>query len=104
MFGLLEIGMFWLMQLAVVAANPIVGAIVFGLVVALLVFVFKNFGWLWGFGALTLVGLVSGPALLLTPVILLVTLLARWRGSPATETTHEPRPILLEPRDANRSR
>jgi hypothetical protein len=104
MIGMLEICMFWLMQLAVVAANPIVGAIVFGLAVALLVFVFKNFGWLWGFGALTLVGLVSGPALLLTPVILIVTLLARWRGSPATETTNGPRPILLEPRDANRSR
>jgi hypothetical protein len=104
MFGLLEIGMFWLMQLALVAANPIVGALVFGLVIAGLVMVFQNCGWLWGFGALTLVGLVSGPALLLTPVILIVMLLARWQRTPAAETTHEPRPILLEPRDASRSR
>jgi hypothetical protein len=101
---MLEVGMFWLLQLAVVAANPLIGAIAFGLVIALLVLVFKRFGWLWGFGALTLLGLISGPALILTPVIVVVTLLARFRGSPGSETKSEMRPILLEPRDANRSR
>jgi hypothetical protein len=109
MFSLLEVGMFWLLQLAVVAANPLIGAIAFGLVIALLVLVFKRFGWLWGLGTLTLLGLVSGPALILTPVIVVVTLLARFhpgndRGSPGSETKSEMRPILLEPRDANRSR
>ena len=95
--------MFWFGILAGVAAHPFIAAIVFAGVVALVVVVFQWFGWLWGLGALTLMGLVSGPALLLTPVILVITLLARGRTS-ATETTHAPRPILLEPRDANRSR
>ena len=111
MIGILEVGMFWLLQLAVVAANPLIGAIAFGLVIALLIFVFQRFGWLWGLGTLTLLGLVSGPALILTPVIVVVTLLARFRGSdanagrtPGSETKSEMRPILLEPRDANRSR
>ena len=86
----------------------------FGLVIALLFFVFQRFGWLWGLGTLTLLGLISGPALLLTPVIIVVTLFARFnprndRGSdtsrnPDSETKNELRPILLEPRDANRSR
>jgi hypothetical protein len=109
MFNILEISMFWLMQLAMVAAHPLIGTIVFGLVIALLFFVFQRFGWLWGLGTLTLLGLISGPALLLTPVIIVVTLFARTRGSdtsrnPDSETKNELRPILLEPRDANRSR
>ena len=119
MFSILGIGMFWLLLLAMVAANPLTGAIVFALVVALLVLVVKWFGWLWGFGALTLVGLISGPALLLTPVIVVVMLMARWKGDAnagrtgsdanagriaGSETKNVLRPILLEPRDANRSR
>jgi hypothetical protein len=97
---------FWFGILATVAANPIVAAFVFAGLVTGLVLVFQWFGWLWGLGALTLVGLASGPALLLTPVILVITLLARFKGqgTSGSETTHAPRPILLEPRDANRSR
>lgn len=107
----MKVLMFWIGILVAVAANPLVAAIVFAGVVTLMVLVFQWFGWLWGFGALTLMGLVSGPALLLTPVILVITLLARFRGSdanagrtPDSETKNELRPILLEPRDANRSR
>ena len=98
--------MFWLEILAAVAANPLIGAMVFVGAVTLVIVIVQNVGWLWGLGALTLMGLITGPALILTPVILTITLLARWRGdrSPADETTHAPRPILLEPRDANRSR
>ena len=103
---IMKVLMFWIGILVAVAANPIVAVIVFAGVVTLMVLVFQWFGWLWGFGALTLMGLVSGPALLLTPVILVITMLARLqsRGTSAAETTDVPRPILLEPRDANRSR
>ena len=116
---------FWLSILATVASSPLIGAIGFAGVVTILVLVFQWFGWVWGLGALTLMGLVSGPALLLTPIILIITVVAWFRGPrssnakatagrigsdatagriPGSETTTAPRPILPEPRSADRSR
>lgn len=101
---LLQIGLFWLLQIALVAANPLAAAFVFAAVIAVVVLVFRWFGWIWTLGLLTLVGLVSGPALLLVPVIGGLSLMKGGTRNPAAETTSVPRPILLEPRVADRSR
>lgn len=103
---IIQIGMVWIGVLGIIATNPVFAAIGFVAVIVGLVLIFQWLGWGWGIGALTLLGLLTGPALLLTPIILFITLMARWRGQGTSgpETTDAPRPILLEPRDANRSR
>lgn len=105
---LVQICMYWLSILMIVVANPLVGAIALAAIIAVIVLVFRWFGWLWGFGLLTLVGLITGPALLLTPVIVVVMGLARFRGpstnTPVDETIAPPRPILPEPRVADQNR
>ena len=104
---LIQMVMLWIGVLGIIATNPVFAAIGFVAVVVGLVLVFQWLGWGWGFGVLTLLGILTGPALLLTPIILVITLMARFKksqDSADSETTHAPRPILLEPRDANRSR
>lgn len=98
--------MYWLSVISAAAAYPVVAGAMFVVIMAGAVVLVWNMGWLWGLGMLTLVGLALGPALLLTPVILIIKGLAA--TAPAkrksdSETSDAPRPILLEPRDANRS-
>lgn len=102
---------YWLSVLAAATAYPIIAGAVFVVIMAGVITVIWHVGWLWGLGILTLFGLALGPALLLTPVILVIKGIAAVSKptsampyhSPATETSDGPRPILLEPRDANRN-
>lgn len=99
--------MYWLSILAAATAYPVVAGAIFVVIMAGAVVLIWHMGWLWGLGMLTLFGLALGPALLLTPVILIVKGLAAAapaKRSPDSQTNDAPRPILLEPRDANRSR
>jgi hypothetical protein len=98
--------MYWLSIIAGAAAYPVVAGAIFVVIMAGAIMLIWNMGWLWGLGMLTLFGLALGPALLLTPVILALKGLAAAapNRNPAGETSDGPRPILLEPRDANRSR
>lgn len=115
MFGADDIGtfllkslMYWALILAAVATHPIIAGAIFVVIVVGMIMLIRQVGWLWSLGALTLLGLALGPALILTPVILVIKGFALVSSSsdrnPVSETKSEPRPILLEPRDANRSR
>lgn len=97
--------MYWLSLIAAAAAYPVVAGAVFVAIMAGVIVLIWNMGWLWGLGMLTLFGLALGPALLLTPVILVVKGLAAVApNTPATETSDGPRPMMPTPRDASRSR
>lgn len=101
--------MYWISIIAGAAAYPVVASAVFVVIMAGVIMMIWNMGWLWGLGMLTLFGLALGPALLLTPVILVVKGLASVAPTtsyhnPGSETSDGPRPILPEPRDASRSR
>lgn len=102
---LMSVLMYWISVLAAAAAYPVVASAVFVVIMTGTIMLAWHMGWLWGLGMLTLFGLALGPALLLTPVILVVKGLATVApNTHATETNDGPRPILPEPRDASRSR
>jgi hypothetical protein len=102
---LLKALMYWALVLAAVATHPIIAGAIFVVIIAGMVMLIRQVGWLWSLGALTLLGLALGPALILTPVILVVKGFALVSSRiPGSETTHAPRPILLEPRVADQNR
>jgi hypothetical protein len=104
---IMSVLMYWLSIITAAAAYPVVAGAVFVAIMAGAIMMIWNMGWLWGLGMITLFGLALGPALLLTPVILVVKGLAAVapaKHTPATETSDAPRPMMPTPRDASRSR